>query len=75
VTSIEPGLVETEFSVIRFGGDTERAKNVYKGMKPLSADDIAQTIVFAANRPPHVQIASMVIFPTNQASVTHVHRE
>ena len=68
VTAIDPGLVETEFSVVRFHGDTERAKTVYKGIEPLRSEDVAETIVWCASRPPHVQIADIIILPTNQAS-------
>lgn len=75
VTAIHPGLVETEFSVVRFKGDEKRAKDVYKGMKPLFANDIADIILFTLTRPPHVVIADMVIFPTAQASATVVNRE
>ncbi|KAL2918172.1 hypothetical protein HK105_202099 [Polyrhizophydium stewartii] len=75
VTSIDPGLVETEFSLIRFGGDKERAAGPYAGLTPLSGEDIAEAIVFATSRRPHVQISTMQIFPTNQASVYHFHRE
>ncbi len=74
VTTVDPGLVETNFSMIRFSGDAERAKKVYAGLSPLSGDDIAETVVFAATRPPHVVIAEMVVFPTAQASATMVHR-
>ncbi|MGI4788652.1 MAG: SDR family NAD(P)-dependent oxidoreductase [Janthinobacterium lividum] len=74
VTDIAPGLVETEFSVVRFGGDTERAKKPYVGMTPLSADDIADAIVWAVTRPAHVNIDSMVIRPLDQATATLVHR-
>lgn len=70
VSSIDPGMVETNFSVIRFEGDTEKAKNVYKGLDPLTGKDIAETIVFMASRPPHVVIADVIIYPTNQASAT-----
>ncbi|MDP4199771.1 MAG: SDR family oxidoreductase [Bacteroidota bacterium] len=75
VTTIDPGLVETEFSEVRFHGDTERASTVYKGFEPLQASDIADTILWCATRPPHVQIAEIVIFPTAQASATTVHRQ
>jgi 3-hydroxy acid dehydrogenase/malonic semialdehyde reductase len=75
VTAIHPGLVETEFSVVRFKGDENRAKDVYKGMKPLVANDIADAILYTLTRPDHVVIADMVIFPTAQASATVVKRE
>ncbi len=75
VSSVDPGLVETEFSIVRFKGNIERAKNVYKGLKPLTGEDIAETIVFIVSRPPHVQIADVIIFPTAQASSMVVHRE
>ena len=68
VTNLKPGLVETNFSNIRFHGDTERAANVYKGIKPLTGDDIADVAVFAANAPAHVQIAEVLILATHQAS-------
>ncbi len=74
VSSVDPGLVETEFSIVRFKGDTERAKNVYRGLQPLTGEDIAETILFIVTRPAHVQIADVVIFPTAQASGTIVHR-
>jgi serine 3-dehydrogenase len=74
VTSIDPGMVNTEFSLVRFKGDNERADNVYKGMTPLTPDDIADTILFCANRPAHVNIAEMILFPTDQSSATVVHR-
>jgi NADP-dependent 3-hydroxy acid dehydrogenase YdfG len=75
VSAINPGLVDTEFSSVRFHGDQEKAKSVYKGIKPLTAEDMAEIIVFTANRPEHVQIADMLVLPTNQASVYHIHRE
>ncbi|MDP4220532.1 MAG: SDR family oxidoreductase [Bacteroidota bacterium] len=74
VTSIDPGLVETEFSSVRFHGDEEKAAQVYRTIKALTAEDIADAIVWVASRPAHVQIAEMIIFPTAQASAAVVHR-
>jgi NADP-dependent 3-hydroxy acid dehydrogenase YdfG len=74
VSTVDPGMVETEFSVVRFHGDEERAKNVYRNMTALTADDIAETIVWVATRPPHVCIDEVIIKPTDQASATMVHR-
>ncbi|KAJ1514437.1 hypothetical protein HMI56_000469, partial [Coelomomyces lativittatus] len=74
VTHVAPGHVETEFSMVRFRGDEQKAKAVYQGMQPLVADDIAEIIIFAASRPPHVQINDVLVFPTSQASPFHVHR-
>lgn len=68
VTNLKPGLVQTNFSNVRFHGDNHRADNVYKGIKPLTADDIADVAVFAANAPAHVQIAEVLILATHQAS-------
>jgi hypothetical protein len=68
VTNLKPGLVETNFSNVRFHGDNDRAANVYKGIKPLTGDDIADVAVFAANAPEHVQIAEVLILATHQAS-------
>ncbi len=75
VTAIHPGMVETEFSIVRFKGDEERAKNVYKGVKPLSADDIAETIYWVASRPEHVNINDIIIMPTAQANPTNTLRK
>lgn len=75
ITEIAPGLVETEFSLVRFHGDRKRAKSVYEGMKPLTAEDVADCIVFAVTRPPHVDIDEMVIRPVAQATVTVVARK
>lgn len=74
VTEIDPGLVETEFSVVRFAGDAARAKQVYQGLDPLTAADIADCIAFAVSRPPHVDIDEMVIRPLRQANSTTVSR-
>jgi NADP-dependent 3-hydroxy acid dehydrogenase YdfG len=74
VTAIHPGLVETEFSLVRFKGDEERSKNVYKGFDPLVGSDIADLILFALTRPAHVVIADLVVLPTAQASATVVKR-
>ena len=68
VTNLKPGLVETNFSRVRFHGDADRADNVYKGIQPLTGDDIADVAVFAANAPAHVQIAEVLILATHQAS-------
>ena len=68
VTNLKPGLVETNFSNTRFHGDADRAANVYKGIKPLTGDDIADVAVYAANAPEHVQIAEVLILATHQAS-------
>lgn len=74
VTGIHPGLVETEFSLVRFKGDKEKASKVYQGITPLVGDDIADLILFILTRPPHVQVADMIVFPTAQASATIVKR-
>lgn len=74
VTAINPGMVETEFSIVRFDGDEERAKKVYLGLQPLTPDDIAETAYWAANRPAHVNINDIIITPTAQASATNVVR-
>jgi NADP-dependent 3-hydroxy acid dehydrogenase YdfG len=75
VTGIHPGMVDTEFSLVRFKGDETRATNVYKGMTPLYAQDIAEIILFTLTRPAHVAIADLVVFPTAQASATVVKRD
>ncbi|NBX92908.1 MAG: SDR family NAD(P)-dependent oxidoreductase [Proteobacteria bacterium] len=74
VTEISPGMVETEFSLVRFSGDETKAKAIYEGMKPLSAQDIAEAIVWCLMRPAHVNIQEVVIYPTQQASTSLVHR-
>lgn len=75
VTQVNPGLVETEFSVVRFDGDTDKAKKPYEGLQPLVADDIADCIAWAVTRPPHVNIDEIVVRPIAQATSTMVHRE
>jgi NADP-dependent 3-hydroxy acid dehydrogenase YdfG len=75
VSEIDPGLVETEFSVVRFGGDTDRAAAVYRGMTPLTAGDVAETVVWVAGRPSHVDIDRVVMRPRAQARVYLVHRD
>jgi len=72
VTAIHPGLVETEFSLVRFKGDSERASNVYKGFDPLAGEDIADLILFTLTRPSHVVIADLLVLPAAQASATVV---
>jgi NADP-dependent 3-hydroxy acid dehydrogenase YdfG len=74
ITEIAPGLVETEFSLVRFEGDAERAKSVYRGMKPLAPEDVADCVVWAATRPSHVNIDEIVVRPRDQATATMVHR-
>ncbi len=74
VTAIHPGAVETEFSLVRFKGDAQRAKNVYNGFEPLHPEDIADVIYFAVTRPAHVNINDLLIMPTAQASATIIHR-
>ncbi|MEH1932620.1 MAG: SDR family oxidoreductase [Nostoc sp.] len=74
VTSVDPGMVETEFSEVRFHGDSERANKVYQGVKPLTADDVADVIFFCVTRSPHVNINEVVLMPVDQASATLVNR-
>jgi NADP-dependent 3-hydroxy acid dehydrogenase YdfG len=74
VTEIAPGLVETEFSLVRFDGDEEKAREPYEGMVPLTAEDVAETVAFAASRPPHVNIDYLAVKPTAQATARDVHR-
>jgi 3-hydroxy acid dehydrogenase / malonic semialdehyde reductase len=74
VTSVDPGLVDTEFSTVRFHGDTSRAAAVYQGLTPLTAEDIADTILFCITRPAHVNISEILLVPTDQATPTLVSR-
>jgi NADP-dependent 3-hydroxy acid dehydrogenase YdfG len=74
VTNVEPGLAETEFSLVRFQGDRERAAAVYKGVEPLRAEDIADAVLWAVTRPPHVNVQSILLMPTDQAGPHALHR-
>src|SRR5512143_731556 len=74
VSEVAPGMVETEFSLVRFHGDAGRAAKVYQGLTPLSPDDIADAVVWCATRPLHVNVSEVVVMPTAQASTTLVHR-
>jgi len=77
VSTVDPGMVETEFSVVRFAGDQERADRVYEGLTPLSAADVAEAVQWVADRPPHVVVADMMLLPIAQAGAggTQIHRE
>jgi NADP-dependent 3-hydroxy acid dehydrogenase YdfG len=74
VTSVDPGMVETDFSLVRFHGDEERAAKVYKNIKPLTPEDVAEVIVWAASRPEHVNIARVVLTSVHQANALLFHR-
>jgi len=75
VVSVDPGLLRSEFGLVRFRGDASRADAVYEGMTPLTPDDVAEVVVFAATRPPHVTLAETLVLPTQQGSTVHVHRQ
>lgn len=75
VTEIAPGLVETEFSMVRFGGDRERADSVYDGLVPLSAEDVAETVAFVVTRPAHVNVDYLAVMPLAQATARDIHRD
>ncbi len=74
VTSVDPGLVRTEFSLVRFGGDAGQAERPYRGMTPLAPEDVAEAVVWAVTRPPHVNVEELLLMPTDQASAEQVHR-
>ncbi len=74
VSSVDPGLVETEFSEVRFRGDKDRAAKTYAGLTPLRPEDVGEIVVFCATRPDHVNIGEVIVTPTDQASVEMVHR-
>ncbi|HRZ80328.1 MAG TPA: NAD(P)-dependent oxidoreductase, partial [bacterium] len=75
VSTVDPAFTETEFSIVRFDGDTERAKKVYEGFQPLVAEDIADAVLFVVTRPSHVTISDMVIYPTAQSDFHLVNRK
>jgi len=75
VSEIKPGMVETEFSLVRFKGDQSRAENVYKGVTPLSGKDVAEVIVYMVEAPKHVNIAEVLLMPLDQASITVFNRK
>ena len=74
VSSVDPGMVETEFSQVRFAGDNARADKVYQNVTPLTAEDIADAVIYIATRPAHVNVLEMIILPTDQASATLLNR-
>ena len=75
VSSVDPGLVDTEFSVVRFHGNQERADSVYDGLEPLHGRDVADAVFFCATRPPHANVREMILMPSAQAAAVHVHRK
>ena len=75
VSSVDPGMVETEFSAVRFHGDEARARAVYEGFEPLRAEDVAEAVLFCATRPPHANVRELVLMPSAQAAAVHLHRE
>ncbi len=75
VSSVDPGMVETEFSLVRYNGDFDKAKNVYRNLSPLTPDDVAEAVLFCATRPHHVNINEIILTPLAQASSNFVHRE
>ena len=74
VSTVDPGMVETEFSIVRHHGDRDRAAAVYRGMTPLTAEDVADAILYAVTRPAHVQVGTLILFPSDQAGGRDVHR-
>jgi serine 3-dehydrogenase len=74
VSSVDPGLVDTEFSVVRFHGDQDRADSVYNGLEPLHGPDVADAVLFCATRPAHANVREMILMPSAQAAAVHVHR-
>ena len=74
VSSVDPGMVETEFSIVRYHGDREKAGAVYEGVEPLHARDVAEAVMFCATRPPHANVRELILMPADQAAAVHVHR-
>jgi len=74
VSSVDPGMVETEFSLVRFHGDAERADGAYAGFEALRGEDVAEAVVFCATRPPHANVREMILMPSAQAAAVHSHR-
>jgi len=74
VSTVDPGLVNTEFSRVRFHGDQDRADQTYRGMTPLAGADVAASVLWVAQQPAHVNVAEVLLFPADQASATVVHR-
>ncbi len=75
VSSVDPGMVDTEFSVVRFHGDQDRADSTYQGLTPLSAEDVADAVLFCATRPPHANVREMILMPADQAAAVFVNRK
>ena len=75
VSSVDPGMVKTEFPNVRFHGDDQRADSVYDGFEPLRAEDVADAVLYCATRPPHANVREMILMPTAQAAAIHIHRE
>ena len=74
VSSVDPGMVETEFSLIRFRGDSGRAAAVYDGLEALTGEDVAEAVIFCATRPPHANVRELILMPSAQAAAVHAHR-
>jgi len=74
VSSVDPGMVETEFALVRFHGDAERADGVYEGIEALRGEDVAEAVIFCATRPPHANVREMILMPAAQATAVHSHR-
>ena len=74
VSSVDPGMVETEFSLVRFHGDRDKADAVYNGLEPLTGADVADAVLYCATRPPHANVREMILMPSAQAAAVHAHR-